>query len=267
MITKKYYKLVRVSHADSDYFRVTNVDTTAGTLTINGTNNLGVNLEYSTDGVNWTTADSNAPFSLSVPAGANVYMRGTNSSFDGKTIKMTVKHKIGGNIYSILDKATYASRTNSVGNYEFRKLFLDNQNLVSSSEMTFGNVTTLKDYCYNEMFKGCIMMTDTPELPATTLAINCYASMFCWSGIEHSPILPVRTLTYNGCYYSMFWSCSNLKSVYCLAENITSSTSSNYTNNWMDSVSNSGTFYKSTNATEWPRTKHGIPSGWTVVDA
>lgn len=103
MITKKYYKLVKVSYADSDYFRITNVDTTAGTLTIGAGGNLDKNLEYSTDGVNWTTAASNAPFSLAVPAGSNVYMRGSNntwttgtsSSSGGKTILMDVNHTVG----------------------------------------------------------------------------------------------------------------------------------------------------------------------------
>lgn len=238
MITKKYYKLIRVSYADSDYFRVTNISDQSGTLTINGSNNLGCNIEYSTDGVNWTTADPNAPFSLLVSSNANVYMRGTNSTLQNKTINMDVNHTVGGNVYSLLDKATYASRTTSVGSYEFDALFNGNTHLVSAVNMNFGNVTTLESYCYRAMFKGCTSLTTAPELPATTLKTSCYIEMF--------------------------YGCTSLNTIKCLATDISAT---NCTIRWVYNVAANGTFTKSVNMSSWTIGYGGIPSGWTVVDA
>lgn len=238
MITKKYYKLVKVSYADSDYFRVTNVSDQTGTLTVGGSSNLSKNLEYSTDGVNWTTAATNAPFSLTVPAGANVYMRGTNSSMSGKTINMDVNHTVGGNVYSLLDKTNYGTLTASVGQSEFNTLFANNSHLIDASQMTFGNVTTLKSGCYGNMFAGCSALTKAPELAA--------------------PILV------NACYNGMFYNCRQLQYVKCLAEDISTG---NPTNQWLEMVSGTGTFVKSPNMESWPRSTSGIPSGWTVVNA
>lgn len=301
MITKSYFKLVKVSHADSDLFRVTNVDTTAGTLTIGAGSNLGKNLEYSTDGVNFTTADPNAPFSLTVPAGANVYMRGTNSNWytgsqytpNPRIINMDVNHTVGGNVYSLLDKATYASRTTSVGTREFYYMFNNNTHLVSAADMNFGNVTTLADFCYLSMFEGCTALTSAPaELPATTLAESCYNNMFkgCTSlttapeltatnltladyccfqmfygctSLTTAPELPATTLA-NSCYRSMFSGCTSLNSVKCLAEAFASVDD---TYDWLQGVSATGTFYKSANMSDWTTGTNGIPSGWTVIDA
>lgn len=264
MITKKYYKLIRVSYADSDYFRVTNISDQSGTLTINGSNNLGCNIEYSTDGVNWTTADPNAPFSLVVPSNANVYMRGTNNTLEKKTINMDVNHTVGGNVYSLLDKATYASRTTSVRTYELNQLFNGNTHLVSAENMNFGNVTTLQSYCYEYMFNNCTSLTTAPELPATTLANACYRSMFqgCTS-LTTAPELPATTLAIS-CYQYMFDNCTLINNIKCLATDISAS---NATSGWLNNVAANGTFTKSANMSSWTIGNSGIPSGWTVVDA
>ena len=73
-------------------------------------------------------------------------------------------------------------------------------------------VTTLANYCYQEMFQGCTSLTTAPELPATTLASSCYSVMFqgCTS-LTTAPALPATTLkTY--CYYFMFGNCTSLTS-------------------------------------------------------
>ena len=71
-------------------------------------------------------------------------------------------------------------------------------------------VTTLANYCYQEMFQNCTSLTTAPELPATTLADSCYSVMFygCTS-LTTAPVLPATTLkTY--CYYYMFGNCTSL---------------------------------------------------------
>lgn len=86
---------------------------------------------------------------------------------------------------------------------------------------------TLAKKCYQSMFECCTALTTAPELPATTLkdennadANDCYALMFygCKS-LTTSPILPAATLVLN-CYYQMFFDCTKLASVTCLATNI-----------------------------------------------
>lgn len=61
------------------------------------------------------------------------------------------------------------------------------------------------------MFSSCSSLTTAPELPATALALNCYANMFngCTS-LTSAPTLPATTLAV-GCYSYMFYNCSSLK--------------------------------------------------------
>ena len=72
--------------------------------------------------------------------------------------------------------------------------------------------TTLAGNCYNSMFRGCTGLTSAPELPATTLAVNCYNNMFegC-TGLTSAPELPATTLD-NFCYGYMFRNCTGLTS-------------------------------------------------------
>ena len=71
-------------------------------------------------------------------------------------------------------------------------------------------VTTLANYCYQEMFRNCTDLTTAPELPATTLASGCYRNMFygCTS-LTSAPELPATALA-NYCYYFMFYDCTSL---------------------------------------------------------
>lgn len=69
---------------------------------------------------------------------------------------------------------------------------------------------TLAIGCYNSMFTGCSSLTSAPTLPATILAKECYGSMFhgCWS-LTTAPALPATTLAYS-CYSHMFNNCTSL---------------------------------------------------------
>ena len=70
--------------------------------------------------------------------------------------------------------------------------------------------TTLADWCYASMFQSCSSLTTAPELPATTLANMCYGAMFqdC-NSLTTAPELPATTLT-NWCYSAMFQGCTSL---------------------------------------------------------
>ena len=97
--------------------------------------------------------------------------------------------------------------------------------------------TTLPDYAFYGMFEGCTSLTTAPELPATTLAKNCYNYMFN--------------------------SCSKLNYVKAM---FTSKSTYYDTNAWLKKVSSTGTFVKNSAAT-WTNDDVGIPSGWTVETA
>ena len=70
--------------------------------------------------------------------------------------------------------------------------------------------TTLASNCYQSMFSGCTSLTQVPELPATTLASNCYQSMFqgC-SKLVNASALTATTLA-ESCYQGMFKGCTSL---------------------------------------------------------
>lgn len=258
MITKKYYKLVKVSYADSDYFRVTNVDTTSGTLTINGSNNLGCNIEYSTDGVNWTTADSNAPFSLTVPSGANVYMRGTNNSMatgyssspTARPIHFDKLHTVGGNIFSLINKTDYSTMTSVGGNIIFYGLFYNDTNLVSVDDLNLGNVTTMSgaQKAMNSMFYGCSSLTKGLDLSGLTTLD---------SGINNDGYAAMA---------HMYRGCTSITSV--TAPNVSSYNRDRTFANWLYSTGvNNGTVLapSALEGTIPLNSDSGVPSGWTVV--
>ena len=86
------------------------------------------------------------------------------------------------------------------------------------------------------MFSGCASLTQAPELPATRLTFYCY--------------------------YNMFYVCSSLSYVKCLATDISMHSC---TTDWLSGVSSTGDFYTPT-ATNWKSGTDGIPSGWTRHD-
>ena len=91
-----------------------------------------------------------------------------------------------------------------------------------------GDIRTLLDYenyktvdtknaRFCNLFKSCIALISAPELPATTLANECYSSMFfdC-TNLKKAPALPAETLA-DGCYSEMFARCLQLSTVKMLA--------------------------------------------------
>jgi hypothetical protein len=65
------------------------------------------------------------------------------------------------------------------------------------------------------------------------------------------------------CYYNMFYGCTSLNHIVCLATNISAS---NCTTDWVNGVASTGTFVKDHNMTSWTTGNSGIPTGWAVED-
>lgn len=250
--TYEYEGTANVEVGFVDYMFVENTYNGTNTLTLttttagSPTTDYSTTVQYSKDRTNWTTVtfDTSTPYNISMNQGEKVYLRNNNGKFNccntietvyyATTITASQTHKTGGDIRSLLDYTNIQSS----GPGCFYRLFYNDTNLVSSSELTlpptvgFASlaqifmgctslatvsaipaVTTLSERCYAEMFRGCSSLVTAPTLPATTLARNCYDNMFrgC-SSLVSTPNLPA-TVMYKQCYNSMFRECSSLTSV------------------------------------------------------
>jgi hypothetical protein len=174
---------------------------------------FGNTYEYSKDNVTWTTGNSETAILAST--GEKVYFRASNLTVNTGSIgKFAISNKcnVGGNIMSMLYGRNFANKTEITKNYYFASIFSFCINIIDASKLLLP-ATTLTDYCYQGMFKGCTSLIGTPALPATTLKACCYDDMFrnCTS-LMKAPELPATTLA-GHCYRSMFYGCTSLVSV------------------------------------------------------
>jgi hypothetical protein len=137
-------------------------------------------------------------------------------------------------------------------------MFYGCTNLTTAPELP---ATTLASDCYKNMFSGCTNLTTAPDLPATTLADRCYYNMFrdC-TNLTTAPKLPATTLAIS-CYEYMFYNCKKLNYIKMLATNISAR---DCLYNWVWGVADTGTFVKNSAMTTLPTGSSGIPNGWTV---
>ena len=171
-------------------------------------------LEYSVNGGEWKNVVADTGVDFGGDKG-NLRLRGTNtngtaSANDHSTIEFTVpnvKVACTGDIRTLLDWKNYS--TVETKNARFCNLFEGCSVLTSAPELP---ATTLANECYYGMFSGCTSLTSAPKLPATTLAFGCYSIMFseCKS-LTSAPTLPATTLA-DFCYSSMFVGCTSLTS-------------------------------------------------------
>lgn len=164
--------------------------------------------------------------------------------------------------------------------------------LVSTPNLPATDLSTA-DSCYQYMFGGCTSLKDAPELPATSLSAGCYASMFngctaldfippfmlpatnmvnqCYASMFNgctslttAPELLATTIG-NGCYNDMFNGCTSLNEVTMMAVEWDMSD----TFNWLNDVSETGTFILNKNATydleEYRGNASGIPREWEIL--
>ena len=123
-------------------------------------------------------------------------------TFDNPDVKVTCT----GDIRTLLDYESY--KTVATDQARFIKLFQNCKAMTTAPDLP---AETLAEDCYSYMFVGCTSLKIAPQLPATTLAGSCYYSMFsdCTS-LETAPTLSAETLkTY--CYGYMFDGCTSLK--------------------------------------------------------
>lgn len=167
--------------------------------------------ETSTNGMSWRPYTSGAKITLS-KKGNKVYFRageGGNTVATGNTTSyrfvMSGKIAASGNIMSLLNGEVKTEIITST--YAFANLFYRCTSLITAPELP---ATTLAVQCYRDMFLGCTSLAQAPELPATELAVSCYSGMFvgCVSLVD-APGLPARGMA-EGCYSNMFDGCTSL---------------------------------------------------------
>ena len=120
--------------------------------------------------------------------------------------EMTGKIEAWHNVMSMYRTSDFATYESVVEN-AFDSLFMGCSSLTKAPALP---ATTLAIRCYASMFSGCHSLTEAPVLPATTLADSCYRGMFgsCRS-LTKAPELPATTLVDN-CYSFMFSGCHSL---------------------------------------------------------
>ena len=161
--------------------------------------------EYSMTGKDdWNTYDIGSVVPLN--KGETVYFRakqgnvGGNPNLNGLSWYEKYGDENYGDIYYEVTKYHYFVMEGSIkadGNIQF---LLENT----------GTIDYVPMYCYSQLFKNCIPLTQAPLLPATTLTNDCYYLMFegCTS-LTQAPELPATTLADN-CYGYMFNGCTSL---------------------------------------------------------
>lgn len=176
---------------------------------------IGEYFEYSVGGGKWVPFNSTVSVDFGGDLG-NLRLRGTSRcgtasgsndtplsiiKFDNNNIPVACT----GDIRTLVDYKNYANAKTEQA--RFCCLFQDCSLLTSAPDLP---ATTLTVNCYHSMFKGCVRLTEAPDLPATNLAEYCYISMFegCTS-LTKAPELPAPNLS-RYCYYSMFKDCTSL---------------------------------------------------------
>ena len=149
-------------------------------------------LEYSTDKTNWSTWDGTTTLSsASDGTKHNLYLRGTGNTY------ITGSSAGSAGSYQKAYWVLTGSGISCKGNIE---------NLLDYATVALGNHPVMANNCYAYMFKGCDNLVTAPELPATTLSVGCYKSMFSECRLRIAPSLPATSLT-EYCYSAMFAAC------------------------------------------------------------
>ena len=209
---------------DDEYLTFIAKESGTFTLTIGSFVTTGdvVSVSYSLDsGETWVTTNNEVgTVTITTPtvnAGDRVMWKGDATRMSNSTstsnisrFSSTCNFVLRGNIMSLLHGDDFVGEVSLSGTtYTFNNLFNNCTKLLSAKNLSLP-ATTLAIYCYFSMFYNCSSLTVAPELPATTLSSNCYGQMFynCTS-LTVAPELPATTLA-NHCYSNIFQGCTSL---------------------------------------------------------
>ena len=251
------WQVARIAEEQYDWFKKIIVSTDNGTTWNtyeSSTNNTGTKLATLNKGDKLLIKGNNTFYGYS---GSDQVMLGNRFVSSGY-------FKVEGNIMSLIYLDDFIGQSTLPADNAFTALFYNCSKLMFADNLILP-ATTLTQYCYRDMFRGCTSLAYAPKiLPATTLVNECYKRMFyeC-STLTKAPELPASTLL-SSCYYAMFKDCSSLNYIKCLATDVSDWLC---TGSWVSGVSSSGTFVKDGSMTSWTTGLDGIPEGWTVQNA
>lgn len=170
-------------------------------------------IQYKKNNGSWTSiTSSTSGASISISTGDRIQFRGDNSEYCNGSIycyfSIDAPCNVSGNIMSLIDSSGFASLTSLSSSYNFAQLFY--QCPIVSAENLKLPATTLAANCYRSLFLDCTNLIAAPELPATTMAESCYEGMF-WgcTSLTIAPSLPSMSLA-RLCYSKMFRECTSL---------------------------------------------------------
>lgn len=179
-------------------------------------------LEYSTDKNTWNTitfdwasGEHTTELPIALNTGEKMYFRNDTRKFSGSsskyiTFSSSVSSNVGGDIRTLSNYLNVDNETKPQTNM-FYCLFYRNIYIVDASNLRL-SYTTLASNCYSSMFSGCTSLTTAPALPATTLAeSSCWYMFYNCTSLTTAPALPSTTLA-EYCYGGMFYDCTSLTS-------------------------------------------------------
>lgn len=288
-----------------DYFTIESLEDNNAISTKNLSCNQLPTFQYSADnGESWstiTTAKNTTQNITTLNTGQKIIVKGTNTSlatayncynkFIGKK-----NFKVYGNVMSLLYGNQFLNQLefeqNSICN--LCGLFYGATTLTDASDLVLPALT-LKESCYNGMFRGCSNLVNGPKLlPALDVPKDGYSSMFegcvslvggpeirattvsgttalnrmfCMSrsskvtaAMTKSPILRITNpASYANTYQQLFCGNGNITEVTILAPNGTDLSF----NNWLNYNSGSGVIKKLASTT-LSSGNSGLPNGWTT---
>lgn len=161
---------------------------TAGSnhLTIGLLGSLSPVFEYSNDGETWNSYTINTQ--LAFGGGTPLYIRGTNTklteksstriyfSFDAYTTDTNLVDCTG-NVMHLYDYTQDLTSFPSGSGHGLQLLFANNTSLRTPPSLPALDLSNAA-LCYNGTFKNCTHLNAITLLPATTIALSCYADMF-----------------------------------------------------------------------------------------
>ena len=199
---------------DTPYLTFTAAGAQTFKMIVSGGYDLSGKFEYSVNGGEWNKVVANEEVTFGGTNGT-LSLRGTNPSGTAESLSeysnitftdASVKVACAGDIRTLLDWENY--KIVPTGQARFCYLFDGCAVLTSAPDLP---AETLADECYYNMFFGCTNLKTAPNLLATKLAKRCYFRMFAYCiSLEEAPTLPAATLK-TACYGYMFMNCTNLK--------------------------------------------------------
>ena len=244
MITRNYFKIVRVFPDPSDYFYIKNEGYESGNLYVDCPDER-TDIEFKIDNGSWTNLHQTygAGAYIELQPNSKVYFRGTAGY---------VKDVEGNGLW--FDSGINTNITISMGG--------DLRTLLNYTDVD--SITTIPEKCFQNAFDGTNLISiDNLTLGSsvTTIGNNAFAMMFQGSQIQNG--LDLSNVTSVG-YYGLgqlYYNCNNLTSAY--APNL-STWNTSKADAWLNNVSSTGVLYKPANLTIPTNNEGGVPSGWTT---